>query len=123
MYVGWDIFCRAPADVEIDASYDMTHDYGILYEIMRDILRKEVTRSIAEPKMRSAVAHSFVSVYTKVMYVLRRIHGGSGVRIHLRGLYEGQKRSEQVAIFLALLELSKAGRIEFSEDGTELWAI
>ena len=37
--------------------------------------------------------------------------------VSVRSLYRGQTRSAQVAIFLALLELSKNGHIDFSEDG------
>ena len=57
-----------------------------------------------------------VTVFTKVLYVLKKIRHGEMVEI--KSLYKGQTRSEQVATFLALLELSKHSRVTFSEDGS-----
>ena len=41
----------------------------------------------------------------------------SGRKVTLGELYNGRPRSYRVSIFLAVLELSKAGRIVISEDG------
>ena len=124
LYVGWDIFCRPASDVEVDATYEMHHNIRELQLILRDILSKDLRRETADaPQMSNIVAHSFVSVYTKIVYVLRQLHARDAPRIRVHKLYEGQKRSEQVAIFLALLELSKAGRDEFNDDASELWAV
>ena len=65
-----------------------------------------------------AIAKSFVSVFTKIVYVLKRINDGHKVEVN--SLYKGQSRSDCVAVFLALLELSKNSRIKFTDDNKYL---
>ena len=50
--------------------------------------------------------------------VLKRINDGHKVEVN--SLYKGQSRSDCVAVFLALLELSKNSRIKFTDDNKYL---
>ena len=119
-YVGADVFVRAPMDMELDLSYRLNHDPYELYEALAALSdRTRLIQLRSRPlSIKPIVAKSYVSVFTKIVYVLRRVQ--RGVRVELNSLYKGQSRSEQVATFLALLELSKHGHITFSEDNAYL---
>ncbi len=115
-FIGCDVFVREPVDIPIDHTYKNKHD---VYEVYRSYIylcgREKRVNKETELSLKPMVAKSYVSVFTKIMYVLRRMK--TSERIQLRSVYKGQTRSEKVAVFLALLELSKYGRISFSEDG------
>ena len=65
--------------------------------------------------IKPIVAKSYVTVFTGVMTVLKSLHGRKSVT--MEELYRGQPRSNTVAMFLAILELSKSGRVLISDDG------
>ena len=117
-YVGADVFVREPMDIELDLSYRLNHDPYELYDALAALSdRSRLMQLRSRPlSIKPIVAKSYVRVFTKIVYVLRRVQ--RGVRVELNSLYKGQNRSEQVATFLALLELSKHGHIAFSEDNT-----
>ncbi len=117
-FIGGDVFVRGAADIPMDNTYKGVHDAYELYDTLRAIYGKDKLRYLNPPSLKPIIAHKFVSVFTKIVYVLRRIQYGG--RMQVRELYKGQKRSEQVAIFLALLELSKYGRVSFSADNEYL---
>ena len=57
----------------------------------------------------------YVSVTSKIVYVLKALYSGKDVE--LESIYENQAtRSDKVAVFLAVLELAKSGRIIISDD-------
>lgn len=111
------IFVRSPVELDEDKSYNNEHDPDELLLAMSNISFKEVIRK-TPPSMKPIVAKSFVTVFTKIIHVLKIVMNGGEVKV--KSLYKGQKRSEQVATFLALLELSKNSRIKFSEDNRYL---
>ena len=118
MFVGYDIFVRDPMQMEMDTTYRNHHEIYDLIGAMQSVYGREKRIYTKPTSLKPIVAQSFVSVFTKVIYVLRRIK--SGGQIEVNSLYKGQNRSEQVATFLALLELSKYGRVSFSDDNKYL---
>ena len=65
------------------------------------------------------VSHKIVSVTSKIIHVLKRLykHG----ECDMGDLYDGMtEKSEKVATFLAILELTKSGRIFLSQSGIYL---
>lgn len=118
-FIGDLQFVREPLDIPIDRTYRNYHDKYELLDFFSAVSGKsEKLKNEAKLALKPLVAQSYVSVFTKVIYVLKRIRGGEPIKI--RSLYRGQNRSEQVATFLALLELSKYSRVTFSEDGETL---
>lgn len=115
-WIGDTIFVREPTEIEVDSTYRRTHQpeelllaYGVLSE--RTIRKASyVPRSVAP-----IVAKSYVTVYTGVLTVLKALRKKQVVS--LSELYSGKSRSQKVSAFLAILELSKDGRIRISEDG------
>ena len=116
-YCGDNIFTRPPVQIDESKAYTNIHDPDELLLAMSNISYKDAVRAVP-PSIKPIVAKSFVSVFSKIVYVLKKIMGGSTVEVNT--LYRGQSRSEQVATFLALLELSKNSRIKFSEDNKYL---
>ena len=116
-YCGDLVFVRSPVELDEDKSYNNEHDPDELLLAMSNITFKEVIRK-TPPSIKPIVAKSFVTVFTKIVHVLKIVMNGGEVKV--KSLYKGQKRSEQVATFLALLELSKNSRIKFSEDNRYL---
>ena len=74
-------------------------------------LSEKISDTVIQPKT--------VSVISKVVFVLRRLYAGHSVTVE--SLYEGiTDRSARVATFLAVLELTRFGRIALNEDNTLL---
>ena len=114
-WVGDAVYVRQPMELEIDSAYHGTHqpeEIPFAYSAVskRAKMKSETPRSLAP-----IVAKSYVTVYTGVVIVLKSLLARQ--KVTLGELYKGRPRSYRVSIFLAVLELSKAGRIVISEDG------
>ncbi len=109
-------FVRPPLEVELDNTYNHTHEASLLAQAMELLLgrgkrRKQPTQQSFEP----LVTAPFVSVASRVVHVLRGLVTGKVAR--LRALFARQdSRSQTVATFLAVLELIRAGRIQIDEE-------
>ena len=112
-YRGADIFTRPPEEIPVDSEYRGIHDADELLLALASISGKERIAS-APLSLKPITEQKYVSVFSKIVFVLKRLRKGGIFR--LDELYEGQKRSEKVAVFLALLELSAYGRVKFSDD-------
>ncbi len=118
IYGGENIFVRPPMQIEQDKTYANIHEPEELLWAMSNISYKTEVRQL--PKVVTPVtAKTYVSVFSKVLYVLRRIMR-EDKDVSVDELFKGQTRSEQVAVFLALLELSKNSRIKFTDDNKYL---
>ena len=74
----------------------------------------------ARERLQSVVSQPVVSVMSKVVYVMRKVYHNE--HVYLGALYADVRgRSARVALFLAVLELTKHGRIGISEDSTYLY--
>lgn len=115
-YIGDSVFVREPLDIPVDKIYRGRHDrYELLENYTAVSSKSRRLKHDAKLVLQPIVQQSYVSVFTKLVFVLRRLR--TGQEISVRSLYKGQSRSAQVAVFLALLELSKRGRVDFSDDG------
>ena len=118
-YIGDSVFVREPLELPVDATYRGIHDRYELLECYSAVSGKsEKLKRDAKQIFKPIVAQTYVSVFTKLIFVLRRLRTGD--EIEVKSLYRGQSRSAQVAVFLALLELSKRGRVRFSDDGEQI---
>lgn len=113
---GDTVYVREPVELDIDSAYRQTHEpeelilaYGVLAERSR---RRE---SYNRPPAAPVVEKSYVTVFTGIVLILKSLR--KNAIVPLKDLYGGCGRSQKVAIFLAILELSKDGRIIISDDG------
>ncbi|MCL2639112.1 MAG: segregation/condensation protein A [Oscillospiraceae bacterium] len=120
LYKGDEIFTRKPEELPVDNEYRGIHSADELQSALSEIIGREKIASLPLPPV-PVIAHKYVSVFSKIMFILKQIrHGGE---FKLAEFYEGQTRTEKVAVFLALLELSAHGRVSFSEDGEKIEVI
>ncbi len=119
VYCGGDIFVRKPMKIKADATYSLIHEperLAAAYSVISlKTIRNETSKLRVESKINSVVKRRIVSVISKVVHVLRELYSTGEVRMDK--LYDGvTDRSARVATFLAVLELTKSGRITISED-------
>lgn len=115
-FQGDSIFVRDPVKIDVDMSYNRTHppeEIFLAYSIMAERSRQRA--EYEKQPVTPVVEKSYVTVFTGVLTVLKSLRR-FGVA-ELSELYKDQPRSRKVAMFLAVLELSKDGRIFISEDG------
>lgn len=118
-WCGDAVFVRDPLELPVDNTYHGRHDrYELLESYYAVSTKSEQLKKDAKLVLKPIVAQTYVSMFSKLIFVMRKLR--TGETIEVRSLYKGQTRSAQVAVFLALLELSKGGRVEFSEDGEHI---
>ena len=83
-------------------------------------VKPENKRVNIENKINSVVKRRIVPVLTKVVHILRELY--STGECAMDKLYAGvTERSARVATFLAVLELTRSGRITISDDNTLIY--
>ncbi len=118
-YLGDVVFVREPMELDIDKSYHKLHqpeELMLAYSALNERTRRKA--SYRPRSIRPIVAKSYVTVFTGIVAVMKSLRRNGTVQMD--ELYRGQPRSRTVATFLAILELSKEGRIFISEDGNSV---
>ena len=122
-YAGDKIFVRKPVKIDMPSRYERKHDPNVLCQVFL-AMGKKLIKQEKRPteKLQAVVNRSYVSVMSKVVYVLRSLHRNE--HVYLDAMYSDvRERSARVALFLAVLELTKHGRICISDDNTYLYRI
>ncbi len=121
IYVGSDIFVREPVKIKLNSVYKLKHPPEKLAEAYLNMNIKKIDfRQANEKKINDVVQQKVVSVISKVVYVLKNLYANG--KVYIDRLFDGMTgRSERVATFLAILELTKSGRIMISEDNTMVY--
>lgn len=120
-FCGNNIFVREPAVPEADNTYKLRHDPSCLADAMKKIVLKRLTKKeISARSFEKIVNQPMYPVEVKVIAILRKLYadGNAALESFFYGISD---RSERVAAFLAVLELTKAGRIRISEDSDMLY--
>ncbi len=123
-FIGGDIFVRTPMKIKVDTTYTLVHEPERLVAVFAGISTKALTaeskKNRIENKINSVVKRRIVSVMTKVVHILRELYASG--EMSMDKLYDGvTDRSARVATFLAVLELTRSGRILISEDNTTIF--
>ncbi len=125
-YLGDVLFVRKPMEIPMDMTYRREHPPTLLLDVYRNMGLRKLPHGDAEAKRLDSKIHEMVqahhhvtSVFSKVVYILRQFFVTDTVIIS--GLFDDMpERTDRVAVFLAILELTKSGRILISDDGTAL---
>lgn len=119
-YQGNNIFVRNPLPVETDITYRLIHSTDELIQSYKNLnFRKSENKPVEVSAFSGIVSHKIVSVTSKIIFILRRLYTTGKVRTDT--LYEKiHDKSERVATFLAVLELTKSGRIFLNDDNSEI---
>lgn len=116
-----DIFVRAPMKMpKVKTTYELTHPKEKLAEVFAQIGKARMEGQRLTEKINDTVTTvPVVSVTSKIVHVLRELYGGR--TIQMTSLYDGlYDWSARVATFLAVLELTRFGRIRLNDDNTQL---
>ncbi|MBQ7124401.1 MAG: segregation/condensation protein A [Oscillospiraceae bacterium] len=114
-FCGNSIFSRKPMEIEADNTYARVHpSEDILKAYLSALGRKQ--RKLPPPvEAFSGVVHKkLISVPSRAIILLKRLYRRT--KLKWNELFSGTSRSESVAMFLAVLELVKNGRINVSDD-------
>ncbi len=108
---------RAPQPLIGAAVYSRRHEPGLLARAWFDLMGRNLRRrKPAQERFEPLVAAPFVSVASRVIHLLRGMVKGTVNR--MEQLFSAEEtRSTNVATFLALLELVRAGRVTIDEGG------
>jgi segregation and condensation protein A len=123
LYCGDEIFYHKRIKAsQVDNTYNITHSTETLLNAYMNIGLKRLKRvenTITQDRFQVIVKHKMYPVEIKVVSVLRTMykHGKAKLSDLLDGI---EDRSERVALFLAVLELTKSGRLLISDDSQEL---
>lgn len=121
VYVGDLVFIRTAIKLPVNKTYTHEHDPQCLYDAYMGISKKARESVPLKAKMfEPIVSHKIVSVTSKIIHVLKRLykHG----ECDMGDLYDGMtEKSEKVATFLAILELTKSGRIFLNDDNSKIF--
>ncbi len=116
MQGGFDKFVKNPSEYDFDKTYELVHSSDVLYlSYLSAVGRGKRKLPPSTAPFTKIVAKKIVAVSTKIVFVIRKLWGGS--RQKLGNLYKtANSRSELVATFLAVLELCKANRVRIDGD-------
>ena len=109
---------RAPMPLEGSAEYSRPQDPDKLVQAWFNLMGRSLRRrKPQQERFEPLVTAPFVSVASRVAHVLRGLLRGS---LHRMGqlFSREESRSTNVATFLALLELIRAGRIKVDDSGS-----
>lgn len=114
---GFDLFVRQPMTLESDLVYERKHQPQVLLGAYLTAAGRKAQRlPPKESAFEGIVSRRVVPVSSKIVYILRRLWGGT--RVRFGALFDkASDRSEMVATFLAVLELVKGRRV--TVDGTD----
>lgn len=120
VYVGNKIFVREPLKLDKNKKYCGNHQISELEEVYSKLKARKIIaeENTSQKKLDKIVSEKQISVTEKVIYVLKRLKKSKTVNVN--ELYVGT-RSAKVAVFLAILELTKSGSIRISDDNTEIY--
>ncbi len=116
-FIADDIFVRKPMKLpKIKKDYSLRHSPEKLAEVYERVDRTRI-KALSEKITDTVTQEKSVSVISKAVSVLRKLYQGNAVRVE--SLYDGvTDHSARVAIFLAVLELTRFGRISLNADNT-----
>lgn len=114
-YRGNVFFIREPMEIGFDKTYTRLHDRTELLLAFSDACGKG-QRRLPPPKeaFSGIVAHKIVSVFSRTIFVLKNVLKKG--RVSFASLFTKPDRSENVATFLAVLELIKSKRVQVNEN-------
>lgn len=120
VYCGSDVFVRQQVKLDVDKSYNVIHnpeDLLVAYSAIASRVKNQMPPSPSE--FRPIISKRIVSVTTKIIYILKKLYNGG--KYDMSCLYDGvTDKSEKIATFLAVLELTKSGRVHISDDNREI---
>ena len=112
---GVTVFVRGPAPAGPPAGYPLHHSPQVLADCWQAMAGRGRPAPVRQEVFEPLVTAPFVSVESRVVYILRRLVTGQVKKLN-QLFSRRQERSATVATFLAVLELVRAGRVRIEPD-------
>lgn len=114
------IFVKKPSTIEVSKAYTHVHSPDDLLAAFFGISSQQARKApVNAAVFKPIVSKRIVSVASKILYVLRRLYKNG--KCETASLYEDiTDKSEKIATFLAILELTKSGTIYLNDDNSEI---
>ncbi len=120
-YVGGEVFVREPVKLPVNKTFTGEKDPEEL--LLAYLGMNEKTRNskpLRADMFQPIVSQKIVSVTSKIIFILKKLYTTGS--FEMDRLYDGMTvKSERVATFLAVLELTKSGRIFLNEDNSMVY--
>jgi segregation and condensation protein A len=120
-YTGEAVTVRPPQKFEIDSTYDLTHDKSVLERAYTGIVknRKIPDKETSGADFETIIHKKIAPVADKITYILKMLYrnGKCVIAEIFTGIID---KSERVAAFLAVLEMTRSGRILLNDNNTEI---
>ena len=124
-WCGDSLFVRKGIALPVDMTYRREHEPSLLADVYRNMGLRMMPKGMTEGKLGEKIhavvqaQHQVTSVASKVVFLLRQFFVTDSVSI--TELFDGlTRRTDRVALFLAILELTRHGRLCISDDGTRV---
>lgn len=117
-YIGDAVTVRKPMKLEIDCTYRIVHNAEELVDAYIGMsIKREEDKPVSPNAFTKIVSKKVVSVTSQIIHILKKLYEFGSCE--MAGLFDAMTdRSERVAAFLAVLELTKSGRILLNEDNS-----
>ncbi len=117
---GFSTFIRKQEKIEVDQSYKRFHEVGELFEAYISAAGRKL-KQLPPPieAFREIVVKKVVSVSSKISNIFKKLSLKSKKSNWKSMFSDAESRSDMVATFLALLELTKSKKIKVNGDGEE----
>jgi segregation and condensation protein A len=117
---GFSTFIRKQEKIEIDQTYRRFHEVSELFEAYISAAGKKL-KQLPPPieAFREIVVKKVVSVSSKISNIFKKLSSKSKKSNWKSMFNDAESRSDMVATFLALLELTKSKKIKVVGDGEE----
>lgn len=115
-----EIFVREPIKLPVDKTYKRVHDKELLLDTYISLeIRRDENSQNNTAVFKPIVSKKIVSVTSKIIYVLKKLYTSG--KCKMNSIFDSMTdKSERIATFLAILELTKTGRIWLNDDNTEI---
>lgn len=117
---GFSTFIRKQEKIEVDQTYKRFHEVGELFEAYISVAGRKL-KQLPPPieAFREIVVNKVVSVSSKISNIFKKLSSKSK-RSNWKSMFtDAESRSDMVATFLALLELTKSKKIKVVGNGEE----
>ena len=118
--MNYDYISRDPQKINFDMTYSLKHNSLDLFKAYIDSIGKK-NRKLppSRESFSGIVSRKIVSVFSKVIFILRQLKKLNNVNYNLL-FSKSKSKSDVVATFLAILELVKGKRITIDGENEEI---
>lgn len=118
--MNFDFISRNPEKINFDMTYSMKHSaFDLLKAYIDSVGKKNQKLPPSRESFSGIVSRKIVSVFSKVIFILRKLKKLNVVNYNLL-FSQSESKSDMVATFLAVLELIKGKRITLDDENEKI---